>query len=169
MPPSELYIVRHGIAEDEHPDHPGDDSARRLTERGRERVSEGARGMIRLGVRPDVIWTSPYRRALETAALLDEVLCPPGGLIEEPRLAFTGTVGRMIDAVTACESADRLMLVGHNPMLSDLAAELVSDGRLRVRLKKASLVHVALHRLPRGLAGELLHYAPPRALRLLAD
>ena len=60
-----LYILRHGIAEDAPPG--GDDGARKLTARGREKIRDGADGMRALKLKFDVILTSPLARATETA------------------------------------------------------------------------------------------------------
>lgn len=167
MSPTDLYMVRHGIAEDENPDHPEDDGARRLTQRGRNRAKDAAFGMRRIGVSPDVIWTSPLPRARETAEILAEILRPPEGLIETESLAF-GTSASALISELAESSADRLMIVGHNPMFNDVLSELVAAGRLRVHLKKASLAHVSFH-AEGTMAGELVMCVPPRLLRAIGD
>ena len=67
-----LYILRHGPAENEPPPG-GDDGARRLTARGREKVREAAAGMRALGLKFDAILASPLPRAAETAELVATV------------------------------------------------------------------------------------------------
>src|ERR1700678_2627326 len=67
-----LYVLRHGSAEDEPPPG-GDDGARRLTARGREKVREAAAGMRALGLKFDAILASPLPRAAETAELVAAV------------------------------------------------------------------------------------------------
>ena len=167
MAPTDLSIVRHGIAEDGHPDHPGDDHWRRLTPRGADRVRDSARGMLRMGVRPELIFASPHVRAAATAEILNEVLSPPLGLTTAECLAMTGSQADVL-SVLRNSSAGSVCLVGHNPSLSELVSELTASGRLRLRLKKASLVHIRLFELPRGFAGELAAYIPPRVLRAAA-
>lgn len=160
-----LYIVRHGVAEEENSAHPGNDHWRRLTPEGADRVRRGALGMVVLGVDPEVIWSSPHVRARQTAELLAEALKPSDGIVAESALSFGGSVSAVMDRLSA--AVGPLMLVGHNPMFGDLVSELVSGGRLRIHLKKASLVHVRLHEVPRGVAGELVSVVPPRALRAI--
>ena len=63
-----LYIMRHAEAEDEA--ESGDDEARPLTVRGRERTRDAAGGLRALGVRFEAILTSPLLRAAETAGLV---------------------------------------------------------------------------------------------------
>ena len=57
----ELYLIRHGIAEDRGEAWP-DDTKRPLTEQGIARLKKEARGLARLGVSFDVVLTSPQFR-----------------------------------------------------------------------------------------------------------
>ena len=65
----ELYFLRHGIAADEGPAGMGD-AGRPLTKDGIAKMQAGARGMRRLGLRLDVLLSSPLVRARETAAII---------------------------------------------------------------------------------------------------
>lgn len=120
-----LLIVRHGIAVPHGtPDIPDDE--RPLTAKGERRARQVARGLARLGVAPDRIATSPLPRARRTAEILAEVL-GLGEAIED------------VDALRAENSAERirdwlgprsepvLMIVGHNPALSELVGLLVME------------------------------------------
>ena len=69
MDPSELYLVRHAIAAERGDEWP-DDTKRPLTERGISRFKEVVRGLRRLDVPLDEIFTSPLVRARQTADLL---------------------------------------------------------------------------------------------------
>ena len=70
----ELYLVRHAIAEDRA--DAGDDE-RALTEAGRAKMIRATQGLRKLKVRPDLILTSPLRRARETAEILAQGLTVP--------------------------------------------------------------------------------------------
>jgi phosphohistidine phosphatase len=67
--PYELYVIRHGIAEERGEAWP-DDTKRPLTDRGVSRLRKAARALNRLGVRFDVVLTSPLVRAYQTADLV---------------------------------------------------------------------------------------------------
>ena len=164
MSVKDLSIVRHGIAEDHNPADPSD-HGRRLTELGKTRVIAAAHGMRTLGIAPDVIWTSPHLRALETANAIAAVLRPGGGLQIRESLSFRS--GSSTIRAELSEGPGSVMVVGHEPILSDLASELCAHGRLRVHLKKCSLLQLSLYDLPNGHAGELLSYLPPRTLRMI--
>src|SRR5713226_1807360 len=65
--PMEIYILRHGIAEEGKPGQA--DSGRRLTPEGKEKLAKILACARKAGVQPDVMLSSPYKRAMETAEL----------------------------------------------------------------------------------------------------
>jgi phosphohistidine phosphatase len=84
----------------------------------------GTRWGRRFG-RPDAIVSSPALRAITTARLVAERLgYPAGEIVVEPRLydAGTDTLVALVEALD--DRWERVMLVGHNPALSDLARRL---------------------------------------------
>ena len=68
-----LYIIRHAIAVNEGTDGYESDSERPLTDKGRKKMREIAKGLRNLGVEFDLILSSPYVRARETAEILADV------------------------------------------------------------------------------------------------
>ena len=76
----QIYLLRHGIAEDAAPGRP--DSERALTEEGRDKLRRVLRRARSADAAPSLILSSPYRRALETAALAAEMLSYPGRIVE---------------------------------------------------------------------------------------
>ena len=164
-PSMRLWIVRHGIAEAAHPDYPMDDGVRRLTDEGVRKTRRGAEGMRTLGVHPAAIWSSPHTRALQTAAILHEVLEPAAPVYEEPALSFAGSARASLEAIRRFEGPWPLMVVGHQPMLADLVGMLIASGAVRQRFRKAGLVGIDLHPIGDRLVGELQMMLPPRVLR----
>lgn len=145
-----LYLVRHGLAEDVGPD--GTDAGRRLTDSGRARMRRAARGLQRLGVTPDAILTSPVTRAIETATIVGEAL---GRRPERCEPLQTGSTPQsVVRALRDHAHHRRLVLVGHEPTLSELAAVLLtgSAGGMALRMKKGACVALELSALapPRG-------------------
>ena len=111
----QLYLVRHAEAASGEPDE-----LRPLTREGREAARELGRRLAAEGVRPDAILTSPLLRARETAA----ELARPAGLQPEPdeRLA-PGASAEDVRAA-AGERGERVVVVGHQPDCSRIAAAL---------------------------------------------
>jgi phosphohistidine phosphatase len=134
-----LYIMRHGPAEDRAAS--GKDFDRALTAPGRERVRDVARALREGGEEPHAIVSSPLVRALQTAEIVAAAvkLADRGGVVETRReLAPEGDALGLVKQLVAA-GAKRVMLVGHEPDLADLAAHL--GGRdFRAGLQKAMVV-----------------------------
>ena len=65
-----LYIIRHAIAVDEATSDYASDSERPLTDKGRKKMRQIANALRSLGVEFDLIFSSPYIRACDTAEVL---------------------------------------------------------------------------------------------------
>ena len=161
-----LYVVRHAIAFPRaHPECPPDPD-RPLTEKGRRRMEEATAGLARLEVRPEHVWTSPYRRARETAEIVAEGLGFPLPEVEEHEslefdqdpLVLLAEIGRITPA--------SILVCGHAPHLDRLIARVLNAPGEATELKKGA---TACLELPSGPAAPgILHWLlPPRALRRL--
>jgi phosphohistidine phosphatase len=161
-----LYLVRHAIAEDSAAS--GRDADRRLTREGRAKMQRAAEGLKATAVRFDVILTSPYPRAAETAEILAEVL----GRTEIrvlPELAAGADIPVLLGALRPYRQLDDLALVGHQPDLGYLASQLMtgSPTLCPLSLKKGSVACFEIQS-PRGnLRGELAWLLTPKQLRFL--
>lgn len=134
-----LYFLRHGKAWSRADWHE-DDDLRPLTEAGEALVRAEGRAMKSMGLAPEVIVTSPLARARRTAAIVAEELGMSERLIEDRRLAHGFDAGRLAEIVEGQGEAASLMVVGHEPDLSDTVAELTGGGR--VDFKKGGLARV---------------------------
>ena len=161
-----LYLLRHGIAVPHGtPDIPDDE--RPLTSEGEKGVRKVARGLRRLGFKLDRILTSPLPRARRTAEIVAKVLKREAILEEADALGAARDAASIRDWVQA-RPEPRLMLVGHNPAISDLVGLLISGevGPPVCELRKGGLAALRDH--PDG--GLRLDWlARPRLLRRLAD
>jgi phosphohistidine phosphatase len=104
------------------------DDERPLTPKGERRVAEVARGLRRLDLALDRILTSPLPRALETAEIVAEVLDLTDRLETTDTLRPDRSAGSIREWVQTRSEAN-LMLVGHNPNLSELLGLLATDGK----------------------------------------
>lgn len=164
-PSSDRRIVffRHGAAE---PARPGlEDARRRLTDDGRDKTSQAARGFARIV--PDVgrILSSPYTRAAETARLLREAL---GGQVQldlVDALAPGATVDGLLAAIRSID-CETIVVVGHQPDLTDVLEGLASiRGSSIDGLRKAGAYAI---RLAADGSARLEWFATPQILRRLA-
>lgn len=148
----QIYILRHGIAEESHPG--GNDADRALTSEGKRRLRETLRIAKRAGVEADVIITSPYTRALETARLVTEVLDSTGDIVTTDALIPSSDPEAVWDQVRIHRGAESVFLVGHEPLLSHTTGFLLAAPALFVDMKKGALVRVDVQELsahPRGV------------------
>jgi phosphohistidine phosphatase len=120
-----LYVMRHGVAEDEA--ESGADADRALTATGRERTIAVAKKLADVGEAPLHIVTSPLVRAVQTAEIVAVVteLGKRGGSVETRRAIAPGGDAVRLAHLLAHEGRKRVMFVGHEPDLSALVASLV--------------------------------------------
>jgi phosphohistidine phosphatase len=151
-----LYFLRHGKAGQPRAH---DDDARELTPKGVAALRAAAPLWRRLNVRPDVVISSPLRRALRTAELVVEGV----GLDEPPvvddRLRPGATLDDMGQALATHAGAKRVMLVGHEPDLSSAVEELT--GASAIRLRKGGLAALEFSGEPQQGTGELAWLLDP--------
>ena len=121
-----IYLIRHSNAVD--PGTPGyeDDSLRPLTEKGRDKMKGIASALKKLDVKPDLIVSSPYVRARQTAEILAKVLKYKKELTFSDALVPMGNADNIIGEINEKYSADELVLVGHEPCFSTLISTLTS-------------------------------------------
>lgn len=131
-----LYLLRHAEAANISPD-----SERPLTAKGRQDVVDLGKLLARQGVRlPSTIWSSPYKRAQETASLLAEAARSGAGIVTRQGLTPEDAPAALLPALA--EVDEDLLIVGHNPHLSILAAHLLSGshGEAIVQFRKCTLM-----------------------------
>jgi phosphohistidine phosphatase len=160
-----LYVMRHGPAEDHAPS--GADADRALTAPGRERVRNVAKLLFDSNDEPAHVLTSPLVRTVQTAEIVAVVtkLSDRNGTVEVRReLAPGGDKVKLVRDL-ASEGRRRVMLVGHEPDLSELISALLGDfGR---SFDKAMVVSLAVR--PDGGDPRLRFILDPKTLRLDPD
>jgi phosphohistidine phosphatase len=140
----DIYLIRHGIAADPSE---YDDRDRPLTDKGREKTERVAEKIRQVGIKFDLILTSPLIRAKQTAQILLEVgltnlveefipLSPGGNLQEFLQTWAESDYGKTEGAIA---------LVGHQPDLTDWAEQLIwGEIREKLILKKAGIIGLSV-------------------------
>jgi phosphohistidine phosphatase len=136
----EIYLLRHGIAEDAAPGMP--DADRALTSAGRQKLRRVLTRARAAKVEPDVILSSPYRRALETAAVAVETLGYSGKVVQTGALTPDANPHETWEEIRAHKTETSLLLASHEPLMSSLLAFLLNTPALLVDFKKAALARV---------------------------
>ncbi|HTC36926.1 MAG TPA: phosphohistidine phosphatase SixA [Bryobacteraceae bacterium] len=142
----EIYILRHGIAEDAQAGQP--DSERALTPDGRKKLRTVLRVAANAGVAPSLILTSPYKRALQTAQIAAEILDYKGELLRTKSLEPISAPKTVWDEIRVHKDEARILLAGHEPLFSRLTAYLLGSPNLQVDFKKGAIACIELERFP---------------------
>ncbi len=165
-----LLLIRHAIAEErEDFARTGkDDRLRPLTDEGRKKMKQAARGLRALVPEIDLLATSPLTRAAQTGAILDTVY---GGLavVEIEELAPETTPEELLRWLRK-QKADVVAAVGHEPSLSQILGWLLTGTDRRLfAFRKGGACLLELGEEPAGGAATLLWALTPAQLRMLAD
>ncbi|HLI78338.1 MAG TPA: phosphohistidine phosphatase SixA [Candidatus Binataceae bacterium] len=147
-----LYIMRHGLAEEPTPK--GDDSARKLTSKGVDKIRKAAAGMRAMGLAFNVILTSPITRAMETAEIVAGEL---GGSKPRamPELSTGASPAGLLEAIVKLKLPESVLVVGHEPTLSRLASLMLtgSSESAGIKLKQGGVIALEFpDRVERGAA-----------------
>jgi len=156
----DIYLLRHGIADDGHAGQP--DSDRALTAEGKKKLRGVLRAAAAAGVRPSLILTSPYKRALQTAELASEILEYRGDLVRTRALEPGSRPEAVWDEVRVHKDEQNVLLAGHEPLFSSLTAYLLGSTELRVDFKKGGLLCLEVDRFTGPPKGVLKWYLTPK-------
>lgn len=120
-----LFIMRH--AKSSWKDPRLDDHRRPLNKRGKKTAPTMGQRLKEKGVQLDVIVSSDARRAVDTAASVAGVLGLSSEDIREMPELYHASPDRILDIVKAFpDHWKQVMLVGHNPGLTELANRYLS-------------------------------------------
>jgi len=156
----EIYIFRHGTAEVRRPGRP--DAERALTEDGKQKLRKVLTRARKAEVAPSLILTSPHTRAVETAEIAAEVLAYQGELVRTPAL-LPGASPPAIWAELRSRPGERaVLLAGHEPLLSGIAAYLLNAPTLKIDLKKGALIRIDVEEVSGDPHGELKWIITPK-------
>lgn len=148
----ELYLFRHGAAEDAPPGRA--DSSRALTDAGRERSAAIAKMARDAGVAPSLIASSPYLRAMQTAEVAAKEFGYSGDVARLHSLVPHGTPEAVWSDIRDLRDEAAVLLAGHEPLMGHLVAWLLNAPGLQVDMKKSAMLRIdlpALGTAPRGI------------------
>jgi phosphohistidine phosphatase len=164
-----LFLLRHGIAVERGSPGFANDAARPLTPKGRRQLLKITAAMKKMDLRFDLILSSPFVRAKQTAEI------PAAELKLKKRLKFSNALAPGGDAAVLFRqlertkpSPEKLLLVGHEPDLSRLISLLVT-GRTDAgfALKKGGLCKLEVEKLHAGKCATLAWLLTPKQMELM--
>lgn len=164
-----VYLLRHGIAAEPGAAGYEPDSERPLTAKGEDRLREAARAMEKLGLSFDLILSSPFLRAKQTAAIIAKSLKLRKQLALSDDLTPAGNPRLLIQQLNQFRPEPKsVLLVGHEPYLGKLVALLAAGNTsLEIDFKKGGLCKLEAEYLLYGRCAKLVWLLTPRQMRLM--
>ncbi len=150
-----LYLLRHAIAEEPAENQP--DNERGLTPKGRQKCQRALHGLASLELKVDLILTSPYLRAQQTAELAAEAFSiSKKEIVVSEHLAPLSFADRLIEQINDLSPAGNILGVGHEPYLSQLISTLtVGEPGLYITMKKSGICKLSVEKLAYGRCATL--------------
>ncbi len=167
-----LYILRHASAGTRRP-NPKVDIKRPLDKEGKRHCLLLAHVLNGIKLSFDLIVSSPLKRCLQTAQLIGTETGYEAKILHAEALQPDATYAQFQRLVKECQTFENVLMVGHNPTLTNFLGQLINDApadgdlttMARLRLRKGSLARVSLERGP-----AVLHWMlDPRIVRGLYD
>ncbi|MEM9291161.1 MAG: histidine phosphatase family protein [Acidobacteriota bacterium] len=160
-----LLLLRHGKSDWDAPFD--SDRERPISLRGQRAARLMGSFLSTVGAQPDVVVTSPALRARTTVNLAAE-----SGAWESERYQddclYEGTAVEMLEILKRQPQAvSTLLLAGHQPTFSELAARLIGGGNLRIPTAAIACLELAVNEWPDIAPGcaELRWLLPPKLLK----
>ena len=164
-----LFILRHGLAVQRGTPGCEKDRDRPLTPKGRRRLRQIAKAMKKLDLSFDLVLSSPYARARQTADIVAATFNARRKLKLADYLTPDGNPQALIEFLKNLQPApENVLLVGHEPYLSQLISTLVAgNSGLPVILKKGGLCKLAVESLKYGRCAALEWLLTPKQMELM--
>jgi phosphohistidine phosphatase len=161
----QLYIVRHGIAIDRDDPKSPTEAERYLTEEGIERTKQVAKAVADLGIQADLMFSSPYVRAMQTAAIFANELEYSKQKIRSTDGLLPGAEpGAFLRELAREKDVSSVFCFGHAPHVDGLLAAAVGVSRHITSMKKAGVAFVELKKLSPP-NGQLVWLITPKLMR----
>jgi phosphohistidine phosphatase len=157
----QIFFLRHANA-GEPKLNPAKDAKRPLDKLGIEQSHDVGRALAAMNVTVDAIISSPLKRATQTAAVVANEIDHEEKVIVDPALRPGATWEQFQELLRRYSRKEAIMVVGHNPTMSEFLNKLVGAPATALELKKGSIARVEKERRK---AAVLKWCLPPKVVR----
>ena len=158
----QIYLLRHGIASDAAPGKL--DAERPLTSEGKKELRALMQFVGKAGVRPSLILSSPYKRAMETARIAEAELECKGGILRTRTLVPAGDPAEVWQDIRLHKDEKSILLASHEPLMGMLLGYLLGGSSLQADFKKGTMARVDVDSFPSQPRGEFKWMVHPKML-----
>jgi phosphohistidine phosphatase len=164
-----LLLVRHAKAEVRSWSAYPDDDLRPLSETGKTEQHEMSRAMIRMRISFDYLVSSPRLRALQTAKIIAKEYEWASPIERSDLLGDDFTVDGVINWLVQNQDEAKVVCVGHEPDLSELASAMIAgDDSVHIDFKKSAVLAIDFDGNPAVGKGILRYFLRPKQILALA-
>lgn len=141
-----VYFLRHASA-GQHKVLPKEDEKRPIDKIGEQQCHDIGRALAALGVKVDVIISSPLTRAIQTAELAASELGYKSKITTNEAMRPEASYDQFHDLLEQHKGSDAIMVVGHNPSITEFLLRLVtgSDHSECIDFKKGAVARVEVN------------------------
>lgn len=166
----DLFILRHGEAGQRVSAGRGD-FQRPLTAAGQKEVSDIATSLKDLGIKLDVVISSPLKRAHQTASIVAKTFKIEKKMQDWAELSPEGNRLDLYNKLLQLKQQSSVLVVGHEPYLSEMISEMIFEGNNggRIDLKKTGLARIRIVSSTPKFQGELRWLLTPKLLRNMSS
>lgn len=142
-----IYFVRHASA-GEHLNNPKKDEKRPLDADGIQQCGIVGRALAALNVQPDVMVSSPLKRATQTASLIGNEIGYEAKLQLEPAMRPEASITEFRRMLEKYAKHEAIMVVGHNPSITEFMAKIIAKAgcEAQIEFKKGAVARVETDR-----------------------
>ena len=161
----ELFILRHGEAGQTSL---SSDRIRPLTSAGKTEIFEIAKALKIIGLKFDLVVTSPLKRAYDTAMIVSDVFKLGRKIQVWNELAPEGKRTDIYQKLSQLREEYSVLIVGHQPLLGEMINEIIHKSKsspCNFLLKKGGIVRIRLLKKSNIPKGELKWLLTPRILK----
>ncbi len=157
----QIFFLRHANA-GEPKLNPVKDEKRPLDKLGIEQSHDVGRALAALNITVDVIISSPLRRATQTASVVANEIDYEEKVVTDSALRPGASYEQFEELLRRFSRKDAIMVVGHNPTMTEFLNKLIGAARNSVELKKGTIARVEKE----GRKAAVLKWCmPPKAIR----
>jgi phosphohistidine phosphatase len=167
----ELYFLRHGDAEVSLFNTPRADFERSLTELGAEDTLKGALALKMFVDKFDMIYSSPLKRAMQTASIYSKVFKCPDRIKKLDALMPPGKLHDLMETISFMDKPEKILCVGHEPSLGMMATEILTgiEEENMFPLKKGGIMCINMKKPHVDAESELLYIVHPMFLAKIGE
>jgi phosphohistidine phosphatase len=158
----QIFFLRHANA-GEPSLNPATDEKRPLDKAGMAQSHDVGLALAALKIRVDAIIASPLRRATQTAAVVANEIDHEAEIVIDDALRPEATFEQFQELLRRYSRKDAIMVVGHNPSLTEFLNRLAGSPTSALELKKGAIARVDKE----GRAAVLKWLMPPKVVRAI--